>query len=189
MAPRFYDHDEHGLPGRWIEMVRHTLKSLGPKVLADRMVSDYVHSLYMPATQSARTLNGDYKGAQQLSDWKSRVRSAWSHVRVDHVDSSGLGDAPEVGGQLQVHAFVSLGDLAPEDVEVQALHGRVRETDTLQDVQVTPLHRVEDLEADRHRFEGTVAFDAAGPFGYTVRVLPHSERMVDPAELGVVTSA
>ena len=137
VAPRFYDHDENGLPGRWIEMVRHTLKSLGPKVLADRMVADYVQTLYMPATRSARTLNGDYKGAQQLSDWKTRVRSSWSHVRVDHVDSSGLGDAPAVGGRMQVHAFVSLGTLSPEDVEVQALHGRVRETDTLQDVRVT----------------------------------------------------
>ena len=29
-----YDHDEDGTPGRWLEMVRHTLKSLGPKVLA-----------------------------------------------------------------------------------------------------------------------------------------------------------
>ncbi len=186
VAPRFYDHDENGLPGRWIEMVRHTLKSLGPKVLADRMVSDYVQTLYMPATQSARILNGDYKGAHELSDWKARVRSAWSHVRVDHVDSFGLGDAPEVGGRMQVHAFVSLGDLSPEDVEVQALHGRVRETDTLQDVHVTPLRRVEDLEADRHRFEGTVAFEAAGPFGYTVRVVPRHAHLASDAELGLV---
>ena len=186
VAPRFYDHDENGLPGRWIEMVRHTLKSLGPKVLADRMVADYVQTLYMPATRSARTLNGDYKGAQQLSDWKTRVRSSWSHVRVDHVDSSGLGDAPAVGGRMQVHAFVSLGTLSPEDVEVQALHGRVREEDTLQDVEVTPLSRVEDLEADRHRYEGTVAFDEAGPFGYTVRVVPRNPHLASPAELGLV---
>ena len=30
-------------------MVRHTLKSLGPKVLATRMVRDYVRTLYAPA--------------------------------------------------------------------------------------------------------------------------------------------
>ena len=42
VAPRFYDVDGEKLPARWIEMVRHTLKSLGPKVLASRMVHDYV---------------------------------------------------------------------------------------------------------------------------------------------------
>ncbi|WP_336276113.1 hypothetical protein [Nocardioides sp. B-3] len=36
VAPRFYDVDHEGVPTRWLEMVRHTLKSLGPKVLATR---------------------------------------------------------------------------------------------------------------------------------------------------------
>jgi starch phosphorylase len=33
-----------GLPTRWLSMVRHTLRTLGPKVLASRMVRDYVTS-------------------------------------------------------------------------------------------------------------------------------------------------
>ncbi len=49
VAPRFYDADDDGVPTRWLEMMRHTLKSLGPKVLATRMVSDYVNELYAPA--------------------------------------------------------------------------------------------------------------------------------------------
>ena len=31
-----------GVPARWVEMVRHTLRETGPKVLATRMVRDYV---------------------------------------------------------------------------------------------------------------------------------------------------
>lgn len=42
VAPKFYERDQHGVPPRWIEMVRHTLQTLGPKVLASRMVRDYV---------------------------------------------------------------------------------------------------------------------------------------------------
>ena len=48
-APLFYDRDADGHPTRWIEMVRHTLQTLGPKVLATRMVRDYVLGLYAPA--------------------------------------------------------------------------------------------------------------------------------------------
>ena len=40
VAPRFYDVDGEGVPIRWIEMVRHTLKSLGPKVLSTRMLRE-----------------------------------------------------------------------------------------------------------------------------------------------------
>jgi starch phosphorylase len=56
MVPRFYDQNESGLPTRWLEMVRHTLSSLGPKVVATRMLRDYVFELYSPAAQSFRRL-------------------------------------------------------------------------------------------------------------------------------------
>ena len=58
VAPRFYDVDRDGVPDRWVAMVRHTLKSLGPKVLASRMVRDYVARLYAPAATTARLLQG-----------------------------------------------------------------------------------------------------------------------------------
>ena len=74
VAPQFYDHDHEGVPSRWLEMVRHTLKSLGPKVLATRMVRDYVRTLYAPAAVNARALNADYSGAAELAAWKKKVR-------------------------------------------------------------------------------------------------------------------
>ena len=63
VAPKFYDVDGDGVPTRWLEMVRHTLKSLGPKVLATRMVRDYTRNLYTPAAVNGRALNDDYAGA------------------------------------------------------------------------------------------------------------------------------
>jgi starch phosphorylase len=79
VAPRFYARDdETGLPGRWLEMVSHTLKTLGPKVLASRMVQDYVEQLYTPAARAGRALAGPgHKGARELALWKSTVRSRW----------------------------------------------------------------------------------------------------------------
>ncbi len=186
VAPRFYDHDAEGVPQRWLEMVRHTLKSLGPKVLADRMVRDYVTTLYQPATESARTLNDDYKGALELAAWKQRVRSAWDGVRIDHVDSSGVGDSAEVGAVMHVHAFVTLAGLSPEDVDVQVLHGRVGESDTLRDVHVTTLSLGESYEADRHRYDGAVTLTSSGAFGYTLRVVPRNSHLANLAELGLV---
>ena len=50
-------------------MVRHTLRTLGPKVLASRMVRDYVIELYMPAAQSGRAVDGPgYVAAKELAD-------------------------------------------------------------------------------------------------------------------------
>jgi glycogen phosphorylase len=186
VAPRFYDRDEDGVPQRWIAMVRHTLRSLGPKVLADRMVNDYVMTLYQPAAAASRALDHDFADAQALAEWKRRVREGWEAVRVEHVDSSGVGDSPEVGGVMSVHVFVSLGDLSPDDVEVQLLHGRVREEDDLRGITVVPLAVAESYEAGRHRFEGAVTLSVPGAFGYTLRVVPRNAHLAGVAEMGLV---
>jgi glycogen phosphorylase len=188
VAPRFYDLEtsgnDRGVPVRWVEMVRHTMKSLGPKVLADRMVRDYVVRLYGPSAQSSRTLNGDPAGAQQLAEWKQKVRADWSSVAIDHVESSGVTDSPELGETLEVRAFVSLGELTPDDVDVQVVHGRIKHEDDLVDTTVASLRHEESYEAGRHRFAGEVALATTGPFGYTVRVLPRNAHLASPAELG-----
>jgi glycogen phosphorylase len=186
VAPRFYDADSDGVPSRWLEMVRHTLKSLGPKVLATRMVSDYVTELYGPAAVAGRRLNSDYQGAARLAEWKQRIRAGWPAVRVEHVESEGVGDSPEVGATLTVQAYVGLGDLVPDDVDVQLVHGVVTAEDTLVNSQVESLHSVESYEGGRHRFDGSIQLERSGGFGYTVRVIPRNEFLISPAELGVV---
>ena len=186
VAPRFYDNDADGVPIRWIEMVRHTLKSLGPKVLATRMVRDYVEQLYTPSAASSRALNHGFEGARLLAQWKARVRSGWPSVGIDHVESTGVGDSPEIGATLEVHVFVSLGDLGPQDVDVQVVYGRIRHEEHLVDSKAESLALVESYEAGRHRFEGKVALVQTGPFGYTVRILPNHRLLASPAELGCV---
>ena len=163
VAPRFYDVDADGVPTRWIEMTRHTLKSLGPKVLATRMVRDYVRQLYAPAAVTARQLNSDYAGAATLAAWKKQVKAGWPGVRVEHVESSGVSDAPEVGDTMSVRAFVALGDLSPEDVDVQLVHGRSNGEDELFETSVESLVVAETYDGGRYRFDGDLVLDTPAP--------------------------
>ena len=190
VAARFYDRDERDVPVRWLRMVRHTLATLGPKVQATRMVADYVHRLYGPAAVAGRALNGPgFEPARELAAWKQHVRGDWSHVRVDHVESSGIREVPQVGDLLSVKAYVSLGDLAPQDVEVQVVHGRVTEADVIESFTVEPLELAETYEGGRAAFAGSVRLEASGPFGYTVRIVPKHEGLASVAELGLVANA
>jgi starch phosphorylase len=189
VAPRFYDHDHEGLPIRWIEMVRHTLKSLGPKVLSTRMVKEYVERLYAPAADAARAINSTYDGARDLAAFKARVVAGWDQVRIDHLDTAGVSESPEVGGALDLSAYVSLGDLAPDDVCVELVHGRVKGEDAILDPGVLPLELVETYEGGRYKFATRLVLDRPGPFGYTVRILPEHPALASAAELGLVALA
>jgi starch phosphorylase len=186
VATRFYDLDESGLPTRWITMLQHTLATLGPKVLASRMVRDYVRQLYAPATTSSRAvLAADAAVAKDLAEYAARVRSAWSGVRVEHVEASGVGDTPERGTVVTVRAFVALGALSGDDVTVELVSGRVDHNDRIVHPRHSDLTPVESYEGNRWRYEATLHLEDTGPFGYTVRVLPVHVGLHDPAELGL----
>jgi starch phosphorylase len=189
VVPRFYESGRDGVPTRWVEMVRHTLRETGPKVLATRMVADYVQDLYVPAAGSARAMAVDgYAPAREEASWRSHLLHNWSNVRVAHVEATGGGDTPQIGSTLDLRAEVELPGLSTSDVEVQAAFGRVDDADGLHDVTTVPMAH-EHTEGSRHWFTATLPLNRTGAFGYTVRVLPHSGRMADPAELGVVTTA
>ncbi len=188
VAPRFYDRDGSGIPARWVQMVRHTLTSLGPKVLATRMVREYVQRLYAPAAESAGRLAAEeYKAARALAHWRGAVLAAWPGVTVLHVDSQVEGD-PTLGGVLRLRAEVALNGLTPTDVDVEAAYGPVDAEDTLSEVRSASLSVVGPADGTS-RFEGDIPLDSTGPLGYTVRVLPNNDLLATPAELGVVATA
>ena len=184
IVPRFYDRDARGLPRRWIQMIRDTVAGLGPKVLASRMVRDYVSELYGPAATATHALEDAPGGPHALAEWKRRVRDGWDQVQVDHVQSL-AADQLEVGAEFSVAALVRLGVLSAQDVQVQLVTGRVDAGDELRDTRVTPFPAGEDVEVGLRRYEGTVAARRAGAIGYTVRVVPHHPLLASPAEMGL----
>ncbi|MGW4734645.1 alpha-glucan family phosphorylase [Streptomyces shenzhenensis] len=185
VTPRFYERSRGGLPDRWIEMVRRTLTLLGPKVLAGRMVREYVERLYTPAAHAHRALTAD--AARELAGWKARVRAAWHGVSVDHVEATAPAATAELGATLGLRVVVGLGGLGPDEVEVQAVAGRVDPEDRIADATAVPLKPTggPDLEG-RWVYEGPLSLDRTGPYGYTVRVLPTHRLLASGAELGLV---
>ncbi len=187
IAPRFYDHDGSGLPTRWLEMVRHTLASLGPKVVATRMLRDYVERLYTPAAVSYRRVAGDdYLGARHLAAWRKRVATAWPAVRVEHVEAGGVADSLEYGTVVPLRAVVALGGLDAGDVVVQVAYGRVDEHDELTEPHFATLRMSDKRDDGSCVYEGDMRLDRTGPFGYSVRVLPTDSLLASDAELGLI---
>jgi starch phosphorylase len=81
---------------------------------------------------------------------------------------------------------VGLGGLAPDDVEVQAVSGRVDPEDRIGDAVTVPLKPVGSDAEGHWLYEGPLALDRTGPYGYTVRILPAHRLLASGAELGLV---
>jgi starch phosphorylase len=194
VTPRFYDRNEHDIPLRWVEMVRHTLQVLGPKVLASRMVRDYTEKYYAPAAQSLhRTIEPidgvPFGAARQLATYRQRAEGAWPKIQITEVDSYGLPDTPLLGSELTLTATVQLAGLRPDEVVVEAVVGRVDAGDVLVDPETVPMAHTGTVDGGNEVFTTTTPLPVAGPVGYTVRVLPHHPLLAADTELGLVTLA
>lgn len=193
VAPRFYQRADDGVPERWMQSVRHTLATLSPELSADRMVREYVERLYCPAAAAEAALSaGHAEAARALAAWKSRVRAAWPTVSVEHVESGGVAEVPQVGDELHLRAHIGLGELSADDVAVEVVYGRSTGSDELSDVERLELQAEPSDEHDGAAttlFTGTVQLGRAGGFGYTVRVVPAHPLLSGAAEMGLVAVA
>jgi starch phosphorylase len=101
------------------------MSSVLPRFNSHRVLHDYARLFYGPAAAHGRRIRADnYRGANELADWKARVRARWPGVRLQPVEG-----APQVvafGDSVKVEVDVTLNGLHPQDVCVECvLHRRL----------------------------------------------------------------
>jgi starch phosphorylase len=114
VVPEFYERDAEGVPRAWVARIRASLARLTPRFSSNRMLAQYLDSLYLPAatTYWERTDHG-LQPARALSQWYRDLYHHWHTIHWGNLD---------VQAGAEVHAFrvqVYLGDIAPGTVDVQ----------------------------------------------------------------------
>lgn len=190
IVPRFYNVDSNGLPLEWIQMMRDNISDLGPKILASRMVRDYVTHLYAPAAHSLSALDGK---AADLAAWKGHIRAHWNDVRVERVSllagDQEIADSGQISEDdpLHVECDVHLGSLTPADVAVELVFGDVDDEGELGNLRVVDVTDAVELGDNRYRFHSDATAERTGSRGFTVRVVPKHELLSSVAEMGLAT--
>jgi len=182
IAPMFYERGRDRLPRRWIERMKASIGPLSSFFNTNRMVAEYIDRFYMPsAARYADLTNDDMGKAKALAAWKLRIHSNWSQVRVEKVTGDIKGEI-KVGDTIKAQAHLYLGNLTPEDVQVELYVGLVNPVGELVQGYAEPMTIIKSKkDADGHYlFNATTTCEMSGLHGYTVRVLPHNEDLVSP---------
>ncbi|MDQ1441931.1 MAG: glycogen phosphorylase [Acidimicrobiaceae bacterium] len=143
IIPLFNDRFEGPVPRRWVRRIRSSLQTLGPRVLASRMVKDYVQQMYEPTARRVDVMTADdYDRARALAAWQQRVKAAWSGVAVESVQNELGGLVADLWTTRMVEVEVRLGQLTADDVSVELLHGPVGPTGELAETKPVTLSLV-----------------------------------------------
>jgi starch phosphorylase len=171
IVPMFYEHREQ-TPREWMRRVKQSLIHISPAFDCRRMVHEYMTELYEPAHLGhLRMRQAQYQMSREKSVWNTRVREVWDRVRF--VDAGqGPGGSVISGKPLSVRAAIDLAGLAPADVRVEAVIGRVDSNGHLEDTEVMVLPPVE-LQGQVAVFAKDILPERTGRLGYALRVSPN----------------
>jgi glycogen phosphorylase len=171
IVPTFYDSREQ-TPREWMRRMKQSLMYISPNFDCRRMVREYMTQLYDPAhLEHVRLLKGSYENVRERSRWNARIREAWDRVRF--VDA---GPAPPgsvtTGKPLPVRAAIDLAGLAPGDVRVELVMGRIDSSGRLEETEVMVLPPVEQ-NGSVAVFGKDIVPERTGRLGYALRVSPN----------------
>jgi glycogen phosphorylase len=186
IVPLYYTRSNDGLPRGWIKVMKRAMGTVCPVFNTNRMVQEYMEKCYAPSADRFERLTQEkLKRAAALADWRRRLAREWSQVKVEQVDASGA-DPMHVGNQLEVNARISLGNLKPDDVEVQLFHGLVDNAGDIPHPAALAMSHNGAAQGNALSFKGTIPCRASGNYGYAVRVLPKNPDLANSFEPGLI---
>ncbi|HOI30248.1 MAG TPA: alpha-glucan family phosphorylase [Melioribacteraceae bacterium] len=186
IVPLFYNRSEGKLPRGWIKMMKNSMRQLGPVYNTHRMVQQYAEKFYFASYEKRHELmdNNQAKG-KAYSSWKNKVYDNWNKVKfISILEEEKNGDL-KVGNKYPVVAEVELGDLSPDDVDVQIYFGKVEnglKTHSYVNMTCNP----KKTKSGKYSYRGEIDCRDTGQFGFTLRILPKNDILINQFELGLI---
>ncbi len=172
IVPMFYDRREHGTAADWMRRVKQCIMNITPRYDARRMVRDYQAQLYDPAHRAfAEMRAGNFAQARNRAMWNARIRKVWDSVNFVEIGSAPIG-AVTSGRSVPVRTAVEMAGLAPDDVRVEAVIGRVGTSGGLEETEVIVLPPTEQVGSVTV-FAKDLAPQQTGRVGIAVRISPN----------------
>jgi starch phosphorylase len=172
IVPLYYDRGTDGVPADWMRRMKQSIQHLSRQFNCQRTVAEYTSQLYDPAHAAWLGIQGNrFERVRQRVEWTAKVARVWDKVKI--VEAA-LGPEGTVisGKPIEVRAAVDLAGLAPSDVRVEAVIGRIDPAGHLEHSEVLTLPPAGQRDSV-HLFAREILPQQTGRLGYTVRVAPN----------------
>ena len=188
IVPLFYNKSNDNLPRQWVAKMKLSMKTLGPVFNSNRMAEQYFMKYYYQSFISRKSLTKEnYSQAKSLTEWKKKIKKNWSQVKFQSIIHDNSSTEVKVGTEFTVKADVCLGDLTPDDIEVQVYYGSVDKQYLAHSNLFVNMQC--DTKASKngvYKYNGAIICQNSGQFGYTARILPKHPLLRNSFDLGLI---
>ena len=167
--------------------MKNSIISTGGRYSTARMLVDYTNKLYMPL---ANLYHEHYESLEEVASYnsfKEELYRNWDNIIIEeenNLDNISI----DAGNNIEVSCKVKLPtNISKENVEAQVYYGKIRENGIVEKIAVIPMELVEQNEDEReYKYKAKIELTTGGDYGYTFRVMPKHEMLLDSENLNLV---
>ena len=186
IIPMYYEKDENGLSNRWIQTMKDSIISTGGRFSTSRMLTDYVDKLYIPLCNLYNKYYTELERVGGFNQWKESLANTWKDIEITQEDNL-ENITIDAGNNIEVKCKVKLPNISKNNIEVQVYYGRIDENGVVDDINIITMTLESEDELNRtYTYKGKVNLVNGGNYGYTFRVMPKHEMILDSANLNLI---
>ena len=187
IIPTFYERDKNGMPTKWIQLMKNSIITTGGKYSTSRMIVDYTKDYYMPLCKLTKKYYSNIDNVAEFNAWKKDLYTNWKDVKIRQTENDLDNITIDAGNKIEVGCEVELPNIDVNNVTVEVYYGKILENGIVENVSIIPMNLTEEDEEERkYYFTAKIELTTGGNYGYTFRVMPRHEMILEPANLDLI---
>ena len=186
IIPMYYNKDEKGMSSKWIETMKNSIITTGGKYSTARMLVDYTEQLYIPLCNLTKKYYQDVDNVAAYNIWKKDLFTNWKDIKLTQINN--LDDITiDAGNNIEVKCEVELPNISQENIDVEVYYGKILDNGVVENVSIIPMKlERQDEETKKYYYTAKIELTTGGNYGYTFRVMPKHEMLLEPTNLNLV---
>ena len=186
IIPTYYDKDENGISEKWMRIMKNSITSTGGKYSTSRMLVDYTNNLYMPLCNLTRKYYENIDNVAEFNLWKKNLYINWKDIKI--TQKNNLNNITmDAGNNIEVKCEVKLPNISVDNIEAQCYYGKILDNGIVENVSIIPMKlTAKDEENKIYEYTTKIELRTGGNYGYTFRVMPKHEMLLDSENLNLV---
>ena len=191
IIPAYYNKDKNGISKEWMDYMKESIVSTGGKYSTSRMLSDYTSKFYIPLCDLHNKYYKDLSDVTQFNAWKTDMYRNWKDIKITQKEDNLNNISIDAGNCISVKCQVELPNIKPEFVSVECYYGKILENGVVEDISIIPMQQVKSKNTGTgnskiFEYETKIELKTGGNYGYTFRVMPKNEMLLDSANMNLV---
>ena len=186
IIPTYYSKDENGISEKWMKIMKNSIVSTGGKYSTSRMLVDYTNNLYMPLCNLTKKYYENIDNVAEFNLWKKNLYTNWKDIKI--TQKNNLNNITmDAGNNIEVKCEVELPNIDVSNIAAQCYYGKILDNGIVENVNIIPMKlSSSDDENKVYEYTTKIELKTGGNYGYTFRVMPKNEMLLDSENLNLV---